>query len=139
MGNRTGKSDLRSTELETSPVCCFEFFRYLLCGLTKHPATSSLCGVDFSTAVLGKDDFSFVDSFEGFLVAPKPDRVYEIGRVMIMMVVRYRYDSCFVCGFLDPFPRLIPCTEFPRVRHQAKSGSQRNTGIQQDSHVFGLH
>src|SRR5207245_9438664 len=127
MWNRTGKSDLGSTELETSPIRSLELFRDLLYSLTKHPAASSLCGVDFSTAVLGKDDFSFVDSFEGFLAAPKPDRVYEIGRVMIMMVVRYRYDLRFVCGFLDPFPRLITCTEFPWVRHQAESVSQCNT------------
>src|SRR5205807_4032764 len=129
MGNRTGKSDLGATELETSPVCGLELLRDLLYGLTKHPAASSLCRVDFSTAVLGKHDFSFVDPFEGFLAAPKPDRVHEIRCMVIMVIVRYRHDRCLICGFLDPFPRLVPRMEFLWMRHQPESGSQRNTRV----------
>src|SRR6266436_8615057 len=112
MRNGTRKSKLGSTELKALLICRLEFFRQLFCGLAKHPTTPSLRCVDLSTTVLGKYDLSFVDSVEGFRNAPQPDRVNEIRRVMIMMVVRDGYDLCLVCCFLDPFPGLIACLEF---------------------------
>src|SRR6266568_2107804 len=118
MRNGTRKSKLGSTELEASRVCSLEFLRQLFCGLAKHPTTPSLRRIDLSTTVLGKYDLSFVYSFEGLRTAPKPDRVYEIRCVMIMMVVGDGYDLCLVCCFLDPLPGLISFSEFSWMRHQ---------------------
>src|SRR6266571_9148578 len=129
MRNGTRKSKLGSAEVEALLICRLEFFRQLFCSLTKHPAAPSLRCVDLSTTVLGKYDLSFVDSFEGFRTAPQPDRVYEIRRVLIMMVVGDGYDLCLVCCFLDPFPGLIPRLEFPWMRHQPEPGSQRNSSV----------
>src|SRR6266568_431834 len=112
MRNGTRKSKLGSTELEALLICRLEFFRQLFCSLTKHPTAPSLRCVDLSTTVLRKYDLSFVDSFEGFRTAPQPNRVYEIRRVMIMMVVGDGYDLCLVCPLRDPLPGLIPCLEF---------------------------
>src|SRR6267143_1071557 len=111
----------------------------LLCGLAKHPTAPPLCCVDLSTTVLGKNDLSFVDSFEGFRTAPQPDRVYEIRCVMIMMVVGDGYDLCLVCCLLNSFPGLISCSEFSWMRHQPEPRSQRHTGVQQDRNVLGLY
>src|SRR5438309_6379519 len=67
--------------------------------------------------------------------ASKPDRVEVVGCMMIVVIMRNRYDLSLGSSLVDSFTSLIPRFELSRVRHQSEPWTQSYTSIQQNDHV----
>src|SRR5207245_7428305 len=102
-------------------VCYLEFLGNLFDGLFEQPASSSLGNIDLRAIVLCEDYLVTVDTFRVLGCTSEPDWIFEVWRMMIIMVMRNSGNFCSSRRGLDFLPSLGPCLVFDWMWHYSES------------------
>src|SRR2546425_12269177 len=109
--------DCRSSIGVCLTVCYLDSLGILFDGLFEQPASSSLGTIDLRAIVLCKDYLVAVDPFRDLGRASEPDWVFEVWRMMIIMVMRNSGNFCSSRRGLDFLPSFGPRLVFGWMWH----------------------